>query len=800
MQNIGRFNVKKILGSGSQGTVFLCVDPQLQRDVAIKLLDGKHGLTSDDVGAFLSEARAISRIQHPNIVSIYDVDKEKNKPYLVFEYVKGELLSDRLKRKQADLHESLDIFTGILSGVAQVHKEGIVHRDLKPANIILDSESMPKIMDFGIARMLKTENGRDTDLTGTPRYMAPEYISHGRVSPQMDVFALGAILYELVSGKRAFNGNNSVTLLNNIKSKAVVPASSINREVGERLDAIILKALDKDPGSRFTDAGEMLRALIEYREASDQQQGDKSSSKGTVEFLLRRMQRQSDFPALSESIRTLNRLTSSEDENVNRLASVIMSDFALVNKLLKVVNSAYYSRFAGKIGTVSRAIVVLGVRTIRSIAASLIFFEHLHNKAQATQLKNEIASAIYSAAFARQTAENAGMEHVEESFLCGMLHNLGKILVTYYLHGESEEVARLVNQEDVPQEQAEKKVLGMTFGDIGIAIAKQWNFPDTITSGMIKIDPTNPGDLTNSDVRLRCIANFANEATSILGSEQGQDEQNTKELLKRYRIALAVTNRQFDNMAKGARVEFRELSGSLIERASKESFVHHLYENQKEEDELQQPEDKLQESTHDLTQTLQISTEEVKPQNKETSTEPKIEQESENAEAVLTEGLQEVTYMLLEDQANLSQIFNVVIETIYRAFAYDHVILALQDRKKSEYCAKMGFGTDVDKLIPNFHFPIVFSSNVFHAAIQNDVDLYIGDAREKKIQVNIPEWHKKASKAGSFFIFPLVVNQRPLGLIYADHAKPNGIQLSSKQLNLIKTLRNQIILAIKSRA
>ncbi len=799
MQNIGRFNVKKTLGSGSQGTVFLCSDPQLERYVAIKMLNGKPGLTPGDVGAFLSEARAISRIQHPNIVSIYDVDNEKNKPYLVFEYVKGELLSDLLKRKQPDLHQALDIFTGILSGVAQVHKEGIVHRDLKPANIMLDSECNPKIMDFGISRILKSSNSKDAELTGTPRYMAPEYIFHGRVSPQTDVFALGSILYELVTGKRAFSGNNSASVLNNIKDKAVTPASSINREVGERLDAIILKALEKDPGARFADAGEMLGALIEYREANDQQRGDKSSSKGTVEFLLRRMQRQSDFPALSESIRTLNRLASSEDENINRLASVIMSDFALVNKLLKVVNSAYYSRFAGKIGTVSRAIVVLGVRTIRSIAASLIFFEHLHNKAQASQLKDEIASAIYSAAFARQAAENAGMEHVEESFLCGMLHNLGKILVTYYLHGESEEVARLVNQEEIPQEQAEKRVLGMTFSDIGIAIAKQWNFPETITTGMVRIDPTDPGDLTNSVVKLRCIANFANEATSILGSEQGQDDTHTKELLKRYRIALAVTTRQFDNMAKGARIEFKELSGGLIERAEKESFIHHLYENQKEDDE-EQTGDGLQETIEDITQTLQISTEEVKPQPKKQSTEPKIEQPNENADAILTEGLQEVTYMLLEEQANLGQIFNVVIETIYRAFAYDHVVLALRSKANNEYCAKMGFGTDIDKLISNFHFPTTFSSNVFHAAIHNDVDLYIEDAMNKKIRVNIPEWYKKSLKAGSFFIFPLVVNQRPLGLIYADHSKARGIQLSSKQLNLIKTLRNQLILAIKSRA
>lgn len=795
MHQIGRFNVKKKLGEGSQGTAYLCTDPELQRYVTIKLFEKRQGLLSSDIKEFLTEARSISHIQHPNIVSIFDVGKQDNNPYLVFEYVKGELLSDRLSQKRLNLNNALDIATGILSGVAQVHKDGIVHRDLKPANIILNTDDTPKIMDFGIAKILKSSSDKDKLLTGTPRYMAPEYISHGRVSPQMDIFALGAILYEMVTGKRAFAGADIGTLLENIKSKYVTPPSSINPDVGERLDGIILRALEKDPGSRYANAGEMLNALIEYREAADRIMGDTSSSKGTIGFLLRRMQRQSDFPALSESIRTLNRLTSSEEEDANRLASVIMSDFALVNKLLKVVNSAYYSRFAGKIGTVSRAIVVLGVKTIRSIAASLIFFEHLHNKSQATKLKNEIASAIYSAAFARQVAESSGMEHVEESFLCGMLHNLGKILVTYYLHSESEEVARLVNQEGLQQEPAEMKVLGMTFSDIGIAIAKQWNFPNTITNGMIKIDPANPGDLQNSDVKLSCIANFANEATRILGSEQGQDEEPAKELLQRYRNALAITGKRFDHMAKEAKVEFRELSGGLIEHAREDSVIYHLYRNQKEDNEQDTEATK---PGQDITQTLQINPEDT-PQIKKPLGQSDMEQHLDHAEAILTEGLQEITGMLLEDEANLGQIFNVVIETIYRAFTYEHVILALHDRNRKEYCARMGFGTDIDKLLPHFRFPVAFSTNVFHAAIHNDVDLYIEDASNKKIRNNIPDWYKKILSVGSFFIFPLVVNRRPLGLIYADHTKPNGVHLNKKQLNLIKALRNQLILAIKSR-
>jgi hypothetical protein len=311
---------------------------------------------------------------------------------------------------------------------------------------------------------------------------------------------------------------------------------------------------------------------------------------------------------------------------------------------------------------------------------------------------------------------------------------------------------------------------------------------------MAKIDPSKPGDMKDSEIKLRCIANFANEATSILGSEQEQNEENTKQLLKRYRNALAITTNRFNHMAKEAKIEFRELSGGLIDKADKDSVIYLLYQYQKNEEEQNAG---IENPNLDITQTLQIDPDE-KPEEQITQPEPELQ--AENAEAILTEGLQEITSMLLEDEANLSQIFNVIIETVYRAFAYEHVILALHDRNRKEYCAKMGFGANIEKIIAQFHFPAKFSPNVFHAALNNDVDLYIEDALDKKMRQNIPEWHKQILQSGSFFIFPLVVKQRPLGLIYADHTQPNGVSLSKKQLNLIKALRNQLILAIKSRS
>ena len=155
--------------------------------------------------------------------------------------------------------------------------------------------------------------------------------------------------------------------------------------------------------------------------------------------------------------------------------------------------------------------------------------------------------------------------------------------------------------------------------------------------------------------------------------------------------------------------------------------------------------------------------------------------------------------MLLDDEVNLSELFNVVLETVYRAMAFSRVLLCLQDMTHKNYSAKLGFGKDIEQLIPVFHFPRSYNPDVFHAALKNGVDLYIANTHDQRISADIPAWYKSISKAGSFAVFPLVIKQSPIGLIYADHIQPKGVVLEGKSLNLIKALRNQVVLALKSR-
>lgn len=789
-KTIGRFKIGRQLGSGNQGTVYLCDDTELQRRVAIKLLD-----KSVPEAGYLGEARAMSKLQHPNIVTIYEAGEHRGTPYLVFEYVEGKLLADAIREDKLDLSKTLTVFRGLLEGVSQAHRAGIVHRDLKPTNIILNSEQVPKIMDFGIARLLSGAREQDKQLIGTPRYLAPEYISKGQVGPQNDVFALGLVLDEMLTGMPVFNGRNQQMVLDNILKLIPKPPSHFNESVDERLDRFVLKALEKDPDLRYSDATEMLQAFNGMRKTPMEKVPDGDDAHGTVAFLLRRMQRKSDFPALSQSVRSINAMAQASDKDVNHIAGVIVKDFALTNKILKVVNSAFYGRFSGRIGTVSRAVVVLGIQAIRSLAASLIFFEHIQDKGQAEQLKELVSFAMFNATFAAQVAKEIDNQDTEDYFLSAMLHDLGKILVAFYLPDEAREIENLIKQESLDPLSAQRNVLGVTAEKIGIEIAQQWNFPKSLIQSM---QHWTAGDQpVNRNDRRRLVAEFSRQTTRLMTEKGLDDTAALNALANQYKDELGLESKTIKNLAGNAFEEFHEIAKALSTDIS-HAFIRKLSNGTEH---IKRMESTAVEATQKimgdgLNQTQLLDDQTVKESVDETLV-IRCQQTPEDVEALLMDGLQEVTGLLVGDHS-VSEIFNVVLETMYRSMGFQRVILALLNRKSGEMAGRLGFGADADEFVKQFKFPVKYSVDVFHGVLKNAVDVYIADTSEKKIQADIPDWYKKISDAGSFLLFPLVVNKRSVGLIYADHPMANGLEIDKKKLNLLKSLRNQIVLAVKS--
>lgn len=776
MGPIGRYNPIKQIGSGSQGTVYLAEDPKLKRNVAIKLLNkGLLGSQGDSL-AFEQEAQALGRFQHQDIVSVYDLGYHQDRPYIIFEYVEGELLSDWISSSSMDLMHIVELMEGIISGVAKAHQNGVVHRDLKPQNIIISEDGIPKIMDFGIA-MLVEENAKSEQLVGTPRYMAPEYVRQKLVSPSIDVFALGAIFYELLTGNPAFPGNSTSDVLARVLIGPPKPPSSINEKCDDVLDGICLKALAANPRDRYQNAGKFLKVIQTYLKDHRDVISVDSQGKATLEFLYRRMQRKKDFPALADSIRAINMLKSNSKEDAEKLAALIVNDFALTNKILKVVNSAYYGTFSGKISTISRAIVVMGVDQIRAMAASLIFFEHMSNHSVAHKLKKLMASSLFRAVFAEQISESAAIPDVEEAFLCSMFYELGLALVAYYLPDEDQEVERLVGKGEKTRREAAVHVMGVSFEDIGAFVARQWNFPDLIIRSMEKLPAGKPQKASSQDDKYRLITQMSDKAMNVLAD--GGDTEAVKKVVARYSEVLPVK----ENIVDGVLEVVRENFGKMAKKLSEDKAVGgHIM--------------KLQghvEDQSDEAQSNSISIDSVLNDANEAQAE---KQTKEDAESVLSRGLQEATSILLET-GEVSQVFNTVLETLYRGMDFRRVFLCLA--KDGAYTARIGFGENIKDILANFRATIDGQKNVFSVSLRKAVDVYIADVNQKKIRDDMPKWFFQYTDAGSFVLFPLVMKGRPIGFIYGEYARANQLKLEPKVFNLIKSLRNQMILALRQR-
>jgi serine/threonine protein kinase len=268
---LGRYEILAELGKGAMGVVYRAIDPLLSREVAIKTVN----MSSDPQemaeyeARFYQEAKAAGGLNHPNIVTIYDIGKSGNVAYMAMELLEGAELRASMKPGEPIAHaRAVEIAAQVADGLAYAHQHGVVHRDVKPANIMILGTGMAKIMDFGIARMRTAEVRTQTGVVlGSPRYMSPEQVSGRRAEPRSDIFSLGVILYEMLTGKPAFTGDDVTSVMFQILNVVPPAPSTLVHGLPEVLDFIVAKALAKTPDDRYQDAGEFARDLRGAKDA-----------------------------------------------------------------------------------------------------------------------------------------------------------------------------------------------------------------------------------------------------------------------------------------------------------------------------------------------------------------------------------------------------------------------------------------------------------------------------------------------------------------------------------------------------
>lgn len=796
LPQLGRFRLLRSLGEGAQARVWLAHDPRLDRDVAVKVLHpGVDRLSLDE---WLHEARAVSRLTHPNIVPVFEADTQGGQFYMVFEYVAGGTLTKRLRDQGAlAAREAVELSLEILDALQAAHSAGIVHRDLKPSNILLDANRRVRVMDFGIAARLQDAT-RQQRIIGSPGYISPEAAQGAPPSAQMDVFAAAVMLAEMLSGQRLNHHVDPLQAVRRVISQELLLPAGLGADVDDSLCAIVQRGLAREPAQRWPTAQAFHDALAQWlHPAASEESGGKQGA--TLEFLLRRMRHRSDFPAMSDAIMRIQRLTQSEHESLASLSNEILKDVALTQKLLRLVNTVNFKHAGGGgISTVSRAVALIGFAGIRNMALSLIFLERMENKAHAQLLREEFLRSLMAAALARELCLNE--REGEEAFLCALFHNLGRALTEFYFPEEAQQIRRITRPErsrvgssaaaaPISEAAASAQVLGMSFESLGLGVARQWGMPESLQLSMRRPEGEPPLKLVAvAAERQRWLAHAVNAvADVILHTDPAQVHARVHAMAQRYARALGVSAEAFGQAATQARQQLTQMAQAMALTLPKNSPALRLLAKLEPA-----PDDSLLAHHLQATQVLEPAA-------------LQGPQQLTRAQAVdtLASGIQDVTDAMVAD-CKLNDVLRMILEVIYRGLSFRRVVFCLRDAKTDTLTGRFGLGEGTDsgtRLVQTFRIALRSPANgradLFSAVCQKGVDTLIADTSVAKVADRLPLWYQGDLRAPSFLLLPMMMKGTPFALIYADKAVAGGIDLGDKELSLLRTLRNQAVMAFK---
>lgn len=514
--------------------------------------------------------------------------------------------------------------------------------------------------------------------------------------------------------------------------------------------------------------------------------------------LLRRLGDKPGFSSMSDSIAAINEITNAEDQNIDDLVGTIVKDFGLTSSILRVANSATYRVSSSGVTTVSRAINLLGFSTLREIALTVTLFSQMKDRSGAREIKDAFLRAHLAGSLAREAGRLFLPKNAEEVYVYALIHSIGRILTLLYFADEVRHIHDLIEREACSEEEAAQRVLGVGYARLGQAVAEQWRFPTSLVRSLQPL-PAGPVQRPKtSEDTLWMLSGFGNELSAILCTQPKSGETTTPSqagavsaLKERFASVMMFAGTELQSVVKKSFEDTRAFAGTLGVSLSQSDLFHSLHswveagtsrESKYNDKTFSEP----------VSEPIQI-TDAAEVSGDEAQAETQIREHEYSA---LTAGISKLSNAIVSD-FKLRDIYRMTLDVMWEAMDFQRVLMCVRDEDSGYMIGQMGCGKDAAMLVRKFRFPLKDSPNVFQLAISNGLDIVIKDIADPQIADKIPPWYRSMVSARTFTLMPLVIKGKSVAMIYGDKQEPNSIAIADRELALLKTLRNQAVLAIK---
>ncbi len=461
-----------------------------------------------------------------------------------------------------------------------------------------------------------------------------------------------------------------------------------------------------------------------------------------IEALYQKMKKKGDFPTFSRQIIDVNRIIATDKSSPRDISNVIMRDFSLTNKLIKLVNSAMYSQFnQNGVSSVASAMMIMGTNQIQRTASSLMLFEHMKNNAENQQLKDITLLTYMSGLMAKDIAGLDGYKDQEEFQICGMFHKLGENLVSFYFPEKLRLILEIVNKRGLSRDEAARKILGIDFKSLGAGVAKKWGLPANIIGSMM-FDPESlsheKGRRFSRIERLGGISSFSNALCDIHRNPSPERRNSAiLNLLDRFSGVVDLGRNDVDNLVKRVAERMKSHAGVVNIPIAHNEIIANM-------DGSAQRENKVQVSA-------------AQPDEKQ-ALKPKVDVDSE--------------IKRIEEQLNgpfqISGVLNDILNVMGKGFNYHRIAICIKQVGTNDIAVRHGLGDGIDTLIRDFKFTLRKAEDIFHLCLLREKDYSIHDIDDPKFKALVPDWYRTLNLAKSFDLFSLVIDHVPLGFFYAD--------------------------------